>query len=83
MSQPAIVRLLTSCGLDISAATVSRMLLDKKGIFCEEKTDIVKAGLQSTYHQHIDDTGARVNGKNHYTHVVCNPALYGVFYATE
>ena len=79
MSQPAIVRLLTSCGLDISAATVSRMLLDNKSGLHEEKTDIVEAGLQSTYYQHIDDTSARVNGKNHYVHVVCNPFYTAYF----
>ena len=72
VSQPGIVRLLKSCGMDISAATVSRMLLDKTGVFHQEKEAILKAGLQSTQDHHIDDTSARVNGKNHYVHVLCN-----------
>ena len=72
VSQPAIVRLLKSCGLDISAATVSRMLTDKKSVFHEEKRAIFEVGLQSSQDHHIDDTGARVNGKNHYVHVLCN-----------
>jgi hypothetical protein len=33
----------------------------------------MRAGLASSDHAHIDDTSARVMGKNHYTHIVCNP----------
>ena len=72
VSQPGIVRLLNSSGLEISAATVSRILTDKKNVFHQEKEAILKAGLQSTQDHHIDDTSARVNGKNHYVHVLCN-----------
>ena len=72
LSQPGIVRLLNSSGLDISAATVSRILRDKASVFHEEKRAIFEAGLQSSSDHHIDDTSARVNGKNHYVHVLCN-----------
>ena len=72
MSQPGIVRLLNSSGPDISAATVSRMLTDKTSVFHQEKRAILEVGLQSSQDHHIDDTGARVNGKNHYVHVLCN-----------
>ena len=61
------------------AATISRIITDKLDIFHEEKEDIVKAGLKSTPYQHIDDTGARVNGKNYYTQVLCNP-YYTAFF---
>ena len=80
VSQPGIVRLLKSCGMDISAATLSRMLLDKTGVFHQEKEAILKAGLQSTQDHHIDDTSARVNGKNHYVHVLCN-RFYTAYFA--
>ena len=79
VSQPAIHRLLNTCGLTISPATISRILTDKAGVFSQEKTAIVEAGLQSTRSQHIDDTGARVNGKNHYVTVLCN-ALYTAYF---
>lgn len=79
VSQPAICRLLNSCGLDISAAKISRILADNDSIFHQEKADIIEAGLQSTNHHHIDDTGARVNGKNHYVHVLCNPYYTAYF----
>lgn len=72
LSQPSIVRLLNSSGLDISAATVSRMLTDKTSVFHEEKRAILEVGLQSGRYHHIDDTGARVNGKNYFVHVLCN-----------
>ena len=79
VSQPGIVRLLKSCGLDISAATVSRILTDKKRVFDQEKRAIFEAGLQSSHDHHIDDTSARVNGKNHYLHVLCN-RFYTVYF---
>ena len=72
VSQPAILRLLRSCGIDISAATISRILTDKTGVFHQEKQAIFEVGLQSTQDHHIDDTGARVNGQNYYVHVLCN-----------
>lgn len=79
VSQPNILKLLTSCGIAISAATISRMLIDQAAQFHQEKKDIIDAGLQSTPYQHIDDTGARVNGKNHYAHVLCNP-FYSAYF---
>ncbi len=79
VSQPAIHRLLNTCGLDISPATISRILTDKAGVFQREKNAVVEAGLQSTRSHHIDDTGARVNGKNHYVTVLCNP-LYTAYF---
>ena len=72
VSEPGIVRLLNSSGLDISAATVSRILTDKTSVFHQEKRAILEVGLQSSQDHHVDDTSARVNGKNHYVHVLCN-----------
>ena len=79
VTQPGIVRLLKSCSIDISAASVSRIITDKNSIFHQEYTDIVAAGLRSTNNQHIDDTSARVNGKNQYVHVLCNPFYTAYF----
>lgn len=79
MSQPAIHRLLETTGIYLSKATISRIITDEDSIFHQEKADIVSAGLHSSIYQHIDDTGARVNGKNHYTHVLCNPFYTAYF----
>ena len=79
VSEPGIVRLLNSSGLDISAATVSRILTDETSVFHQEKRAIFEAGLQSSQGHHIDDTSARVNGKNYYVHVLCNPFYTAYF----
>lgn len=79
MSQPAIHRCLKTSGIFLSKATISRIITDEIAIFHQEKADILSAGLHSSIHQHIDDTGARVNGKNHYTQVLGNPFYTAYF----
>jgi len=72
MTESAIHNFLTTHAIDISTASISRIVTDKQEFFHQEKSDIVSAGLQSTIHQQMDDTGARVNGKNHTMHILCN-----------
>ncbi len=79
MTQPAIERFFKTFNIHISKATISRLLMDNHERFHEEKSEIVASGLRSTSYQHIDDTGGRVNGKNHYVHVLCNP-YYTAFF---
>jgi len=79
MTQPAIRRFLKTSGVDISKATISRMLTERHELFHREKEDIITAGLTSTDYQHIDDTSARVKGKNQYVHVLCNPYYTAYF----
>lgn len=79
MTEPNIVEFFKDHEIAIGAATVSRFLTDKHDVFHAEKRDIVNAGLQSTLYQQMDDTGARVNGKNYYTHVLCNEFFTAYF----
>lgn len=79
MTEPAIVQFLQDHDIQISAATVSRIITDNKEAFHTEKTDIIQAGLPSSVYQQMDDTGARVNGQNYYTHVLCNPYYTAYF----
>jgi hypothetical protein len=72
LTESAILHFLTTHGVEISKASISRILTDNHASFHQEKKDIVETGLQSTPHQQIDDTSARVNGKNHYVHILCN-----------
>lgn len=72
VTSAGIVELLRDHAILIGAATVSRFLTEQHDVFHQEKKDIVKAGLQSTNYQQMDDTGARVSGKNHYSHILCN-----------
>lgn len=79
MTELAIKEFLNICEIYISKATISRFITDNKEQFHQEKQEIIQAGLQATEYQHIDDTGARVNGKNYHTHVLCNP-FYAAYF---
>ena len=48
-----------------------------------EKTEIVSAGVVATTYVHIDDTGGRVNGQNHYVHVLCSEYFVAYFTRTR
>ncbi len=82
MTQPNIHQLLQTVGVEISAATISRIITDDINCFHEEKAEIISVGLQSTDYQHLDDTTARVNGANFYNHVLCNP-YYTAYFTRE
>jgi len=81
MSIPKIVDLLESYRIQISRTYISRLLTKGISLFHQEKDDVFQAGLQSTAYQQIDDTTTKVNGKTHYTQIVCN-SLYTVFFTT-
>lgn len=79
MTELAIKVFFNTCGIHISKATISRFITDRQEMFHQEKQEIVQAGIQTTSYQHIDDTGARVEGRNHYTHILCNP-FYAAYF---
>jgi regulator of replication initiation timing len=82
MSEPKILEFFNNFGIDISSATISRMLIKKQDVFHEEKKEIFKAGLCSSVYQQADDTSARVDGQNYYTHVLCNN-LYTAYFTEK
>lgn len=82
LPESAILTFLSNVGIRTSAAYISKQWTDGYDHFNQEKEDIVTAGIASCTYQQIDDTGARVNGNNHYTHVLCNP-YYCAFFTTE
>ena len=79
MSQPEIHKMLTNAGILISRSTISRMLLDNHDIFHEEKSDIVFTGLIASIYAHLDDTSGRVNGQNHFVHILCSEYFTAYF----
>ena len=79
MTEIAIERFLKTCGLQISHGKIASMLTEGNDIFHQEKEDIVDAGSKAGLYQQMDDTGSRVNGKNHYTHVLCNDFFTAYF----
>jgi len=72
MTESAIARFLANHGVEISESTISRIIAGDHEAFHQEKRDIFVAGMSSSRHQQMDDTSARVKGKNAYTHIVCN-----------
>ena len=62
-----------------SRSIISRILTKDIDIFHQEKAEIFQEGLKSSPYQQIDDTGARVNGVNHYTQILCNPYYTAYF----
>lgn len=82
MSEPKIVEFFQNAGISISVGQLSNLLIKRKEEFHKEKEDLYKAGLSSSPWQNVDDTTTRVNGKNQYCHIVCNP-LYTAYFTTE
>ena len=72
MSESKIHQLLSDIGIQISRGHISNILTKDNDVFHNEKKEIVIAGINSSDYQHIDDTGARVAGQNHYFSVLCN-----------
>ena len=74
---------LTNAGIAISSGQISNILTKKmQEAFSQERKDILEVGMNCTNYFHIDDTGARHKGINHYTQVICT-ALFSVFFITR
>ena len=82
MSEAAILTLLRSVGVQISAGHLSHLLIKYQTDFHTEKAAVYAAGLRSSPWQHLDDTATRVNGQNQHCQVVCNP-LFTAYFTTE
>jgi hypothetical protein len=82
LPESAILTFFSNFGIKTSATYISEQWTTGYDHFNQEKEAIVTAGISSSTYQQIDDTGARVNGNNHYTHVLCN-LYYSAFFTTE
>ena len=78
MSEPKILEVLHTVGLQISAGELSNMLIKDQDIFHAESGAVLRAGLESSPWQHLDSTGTRVNGQNQHCHILANP-LYTAY----
>jgi len=81
LAQPKLAEWFGNMGVHISAGEISNLLVTKQESFHAEKAAIYDAGLRSSPWQHLDATSTRVDGKNQYCHVVCNP-LYTAYFTT-
>jgi len=73
MTEAKIHTWLKQIGIDISEGTISNMLIKGHDPFHQEESESYEASLAGSPWQHIDDTGTRVNGENHYCHIVDSP----------
>ncbi len=72
MSEPKILEVLRSVGLQMSAAHLSTFLI-RQPVFAAEYEAITRAGLASSPYQHLDETSTRVNGVEEHCHILCGP----------
>ncbi|MCP4357685.1 MAG: transposase [Chloroflexi bacterium] len=79
MSESKVLELLSHMGISILDGQVSNILTKKNEQWHAEKDEIYRAGLNSSRWQHLDDTGTRVDGENHYCHIMGNP-LYTAYF---
>ena len=82
VTESKIKDFLETAGISISSGQISAIIKEETSELGAEKQAIYKAGLQSTSWQQIDDTGAKVNGQNCYTQIVCNP-YHTSYFTTE
>ena len=73
MSEPKILEFFKHVGVQLSAGTISTLLVKGQDAFHAEQDAADLAGLRSSPWQHLDDTLTRVNGHNQHCHVICNP----------
>jgi len=78
MSEPKLLEVLQTAGLQISAGQLSDLLIKDQEVFHAESAAVLQAGLSSSPWQHLDSTGTRVNGHNQQCHVLCNQ-LYTLY----
>jgi len=82
VTQPLIREELLEFGVDISTGQINRIIVEGKDVFHSEKDEILSAGLEVSRYVHVDDTGARHQGRNGYcTHI--GNELFAWFESTE
>ncbi len=82
VTQPLITEQLLEFGISISSGQVSRIITEGKERYHAEKDEILRVGLEVSGQIHVDDTGARHQGRNGYcTHI--GNELFAWFASTE
>jgi hypothetical protein len=82
VTQPLLLEQLLEWGVDISAGQVSTIITEGKEDFHAEKEELLRVGLELSDYVHVDDTGARHQGKNGYcTHI--GNELFAYFASTD
>jgi hypothetical protein len=82
VTQPLLLEDLEERGIDISAGQLSRILVEGKESFHQEKAELLPAGLAVSSYVGVDDTGARHAGRNGFCTVISN-AWFASFESTD
>jgi hypothetical protein len=83
VTENKIHKILQECGIIISEGEISNILTkEKSDVYALEKQAIFENGLRQACYIHIDETGARHKGNNHYLHVICNE-LFSAFFIRQ
>jgi hypothetical protein len=70
VTEPLLLEQLREFGVQMSSGQLHRLVTQGKERFHREKDEILRVGLRVSRHIHVDDTGARHQGKNGYcTHI--------------
>lgn len=70
VTQPLLLQQLRDWGIDLSSGQLNRLITEDNCAFHTEKNVLLPAGLAASTYLHVDDTGARHDGKNGYcTHL--------------
>jgi hypothetical protein len=70
VTEPLLLEQMRELGVRISSGQMHRLITEGKEQFHQEKDEILRVGLRVSGHIHVDDTGARHQGKNGYcTHI--------------
>ncbi len=67
-----IMSMLSDWGIEISAGTINGILNEPNKIFAEDLDSARSSALKKCSQIHIDDSGAKFNGRNYHTFVVSN-----------
>jgi hypothetical protein len=82
VTEPLLLEQLWEYGVDISAGQLHRILTDNKGVFHQEKAEVLATALAVSSYIGTDDTGARHQGKNGYCTAIGND-LFAYFESTD
>jgi Transposase IS66 family len=82
VTQPLLQDELAQLGIMISAGQINRILTEGKGVFHQEKAELLPAGLGSAPYIQVDDTGARHQGRNGFCTQIGNE-FFAYFASTD
>ena len=73
MSESGIYNLFKTFGIHIGQSSISRIGLNDIKLLEEDRNDIIRTAIEQFDYLNIDDTGSKIFGTQHYSHILTNP----------